>query len=176
MNSPAIPPCHSAVHLCVPPTHVMYCRYHFTMLAWLPTYFRSTLNIDLLHAAQTSLLPPLAGIAVSAAAGPLADKLIAGGRPVGWVRKLMQSIAFLVPSACIMASTMLEPSPVTDTALITIGLGVSSFALAGLYCTHQDMSPKYAGGCSTSAVCQPQWLCTARLLTCVLYAYTHMYL
>jgi ACS family sodium-dependent inorganic phosphate cotransporter len=29
-------------------------------------------------------------------------------------------------------------------ALITAALGLSSFSLAGLYCTHQDLSPKYS--------------------------------
>ena len=32
-----------------------------------------------------------------------------------------------------------------NVALISVALGLSSFSLAGLYCTHQDMSPKYAG-------------------------------
>ncbi|MEW5319014.1 MAG: hypothetical protein WDW38_010191 [Sanguina aurantia] len=36
-----------------------------------------------------------------------------------------------------------EDSNVT-VAAITAALGVSSFSLAGLYCTHGDMSPQYA--------------------------------
>ena len=28
--------------------------------------------------------------------------------------------------------------------VLTAGLSLGSFALAGLYCTHQDISPKYA--------------------------------
>lgn len=60
------------------------------MLAWLPTYFVDTLSVDLMHAAQTALLPPLAGIAASAIAGPTADALIARGTKVSFVRKLAQ--------------------------------------------------------------------------------------
>jgi len=35
-------------------------------------------------------------------------------------------------------------SPWTIVAVLTTGLALSSFALAGLYCTHQDISPEYA--------------------------------
>ena len=116
------------------------------MLAWLPTYFVDTLSVDLLHAAQTALLPPLAGIAASAVAGPASDALIARGAPLALVRKGAQSVAFLVPTACLLAAAAGRDalSPSASVALITAALGVSSFSLAGLYCTHQDLSPRYA--------------------------------
>jgi ACS family sodium-dependent inorganic phosphate cotransporter len=136
--------------------------FHYTMLAWLPTYFTSALDADLGSAARTALLPPLAGIAASALAGPLADSLVAKGMPVSRVRKLAQGAAFLVPSACLLAASALaggvsdaaaDAATAADVdlwaaritvALITAGLGASSFSLAGLYCTHQDLSPKYS--------------------------------
>ena len=38
-----------------------------------------------------------------------------------------------------------RPTPVTtQTALLTIALGLASFSLAGLYCNHADLSPRYA--------------------------------
>jgi hypothetical protein len=45
---------------------------------------------DLSHAAHTSLVPPLAGIACSLVAGPVADRLIKSGWSVPRVRKVMQ--------------------------------------------------------------------------------------
>ncbi|MEW5319016.1 MAG: hypothetical protein WDW38_010192 [Sanguina aurantia] len=50
---------------------VHFCNqwFHYTMMAWLPTYFVDTLSVDLMHASQTALLPPLAAIAASAVAG-----------------------------------------------------------------------------------------------------------
>ncbi len=45
------------------------CRFHYTMMAWLPTYFTDTLSLTLSQAAQVSLLPPIAAIAASALAG-----------------------------------------------------------------------------------------------------------
>jgi ACS family sodium-dependent inorganic phosphate cotransporter len=116
------------------------------MLAWLPTYFVDTLSVDLMHAAQTALLPPLAGIAASAAAGSASDALIGRGLPVPLVRKGMQSLAFLAPTACLLAASALGDRlhPTASVGLITVALGLSSFSLAGLYCTHQDLSPKYS--------------------------------
>jgi ACS family sodium-dependent inorganic phosphate cotransporter len=124
-------------------THFCNNWFHYTMLAWLPTYFVDTLSVDLMHAAQTALLPPLAGIAASAVAGPAADGLVAAGWEVSSVRKLAQSIAFLVPTACLLAAAASDDSTLT-VAAITAALGISSFSLAGLYCTHQDLSPRYS--------------------------------
>ena len=57
-----------------------------------------------------------------------------------------QNIALLGPTACLAAVSVADSA---DTSLvvplITAALGLSSFSLAGLYCTHGDMSPKYAG-------------------------------
>lgn len=45
--------------------------FHYVMLAWLPTYFTDRLALDLDGAARFALLPPLAAIAVSFAAGKM---------------------------------------------------------------------------------------------------------
>ncbi|KAL4855360.1 putative anion transporter 6 [Chlorella vulgaris] len=90
-----------------------------------------------------SLLPPIAAIAASALAGPSADALIARGVPVVTVRKAAQSIAFLGPAACLLAASQLEGS-LASVALVTMSLGLASFSLAGLYCNHADLSPRYA--------------------------------
>jgi ACS family sodium-dependent inorganic phosphate cotransporter len=127
-------------------THFSNNWFHYTMLAWLPTYFTDTLSVDLLHAAQTALLPPLAGVAASAAAGPMADALISLEIPLSTVRKLAQCTAFLVPSFFLLGACtpFVHDSTNLTVASITLALGISSFSLAGLYCTHQDLSPKYA--------------------------------
>ena len=113
---------------------------HYTMLAWLPTYFVDTLSVDLMHAAQTALLPPLAGIVASAAAGTLADRLVAAGLPTATVRRMAQCTAFLVPSVLLVTACHCPCTPEENSAAIaciTLALGMSSFSMAGLYCTHQ---------------------------------------
>ncbi|KAG2487853.1 hypothetical protein HYH03_013570 [Edaphochlamys debaryana] len=127
-------------------THFANNWFHYTMLAWLPTYFVDTLSVDLLHASQTALLPPLAGILAGGAAAAIADNLISRGVPLSAVRKGAQGTAFLLPSLLLLAAChpAVGDSPVATVAAITLSLGVSSASLAGLFCTHQDMSPKYA--------------------------------
>ncbi|KAG1659650.1 hypothetical protein FOA52_007237 [Chlamydomonas sp. UWO 241] len=125
-------------------THFANNWFHYTMLAWLPTYLIHTLGVDLLHAAQTALLPPIAGIAASAAAGPAADAALEAGVPLPLVRKVAQCTAFVLPSALLLAAASPDMPGSETVGYITVALGVSSFSLAGLYCTHGDLSPKYA--------------------------------
>lgn len=124
-------------------THFCNNWFQYTFLAWLPSYFTSTLGLDLPHAAQVALLPPIAGILTSSAAGPLADFLVAKGWETTTVRKAAQCMAFLGPAACLTATAFTTDSTL-KIGLITSALGLASFSMAGLYCNHQDLSPKYA--------------------------------
>jgi ACS family sodium-dependent inorganic phosphate cotransporter len=124
-------------------THFCNNWFHYTMMAWLPTYFVDTMNLNITQAAQLSLLPPIASIAVSGAAGTVADALIARGMPVAHVRKLAQCTAFLGPSLCLLGAALTDDSTAT-VGFITAALGLASFSLAGLYCNHADISPRYA--------------------------------
>jgi hypothetical protein len=74
-----------------------------------PTYLVNTLSVDLTSAAQTALLPPIAGIAASACAGALGDALIKQGVPTAGVRKIAQSIGFLAPTAFLAYASQVNP-------------------------------------------------------------------
>lgn len=116
------------------------------MLAWLPTYFSDTLGMDILHAAQVSLVPPVTSFFVASVTGQIADFFISKGVNVGTVRKSCQAVAFLVP-ACLLGSLTLQNEDggmVYSVAMVALSLAISSFSLAGLYCTHGDMSPKHS--------------------------------
>ncbi|KAF3453061.1 hypothetical protein FNV43_RR03494 [Rhamnella rubrinervis] len=118
---------------------------HYTCLSWLPTYFSEELDLNLTEAAWVSILPPLASIFVTSIASQLADNLIANGVQTTTVRKFCQAIAFLSPAVCMTLSSVdLGLPPWEVVGILTGGLALSSFALSGLYCTHQDMSPEYA--------------------------------
>ena len=88
-------------------------RFHYTMLAWLPTFFTDTLSMNITQAAQISLLPPFAALAASCVAGPAADALIENGWPVGRVRKLAQLVAFLGPASCLLLAMALDDGYIT---------------------------------------------------------------
>lgn len=117
--------------------------FHYTMMAWLPSYFADTLSLNLTQAAQLSLLPPVAAIVASSIAGTAGDALVSKGMPVVQVRKLAQCTAFLGPALCLAGASLSDDSHLT-VAFITGGLGLASFSLAGLYCNHADLSPRYA--------------------------------
>jgi len=118
---------------------------HYTFLSWLPTYFSDALHLNLTNAALVAILPSLGSILVSSIAAPFADTLISKGVETTSVRKLCQTIAFISPAICMTISSLdIGLSPWTIVAVLTTGLSLSSFALAGLYCTHQDISPEYA--------------------------------
>ncbi|KAK4853080.1 hypothetical protein QYF36_003454 [Acer negundo] len=118
---------------------------HYTCLSWLPTYFSEELNLNLTEAAWVSLLPPLASVFVTSIAAQIADNLIANGVETTTVRKICQTIGFLSPALCMTLSSVdLGLPPWEIVGILTGGLALSSFALSGLYCTHQDISPEYA--------------------------------
>jgi MFS transporter, ACS family, solute carrier family 17 (sodium-dependent inorganic phosphate cotransporter), other len=138
-------------------THFAHNWFHYCWLAWLPTYLTSTLSIDLMHAAQTALLPPIAGLVASTVAGRASDALIQhAGVPLPTVRKMAQATAFLAPAAFLAAAAVCASGPEDSgmlVACITAALGMSNFSLAGLYCTHADMSPKCVSAhCITHAL------------------------
>ena len=74
----------------------------------------------------------------------------------GWsvtnVRKFSQGIAFAGPALCMLACAQLTPAAgalgTPPTALLvgvlSLAFGRWAWARAGLYCNHQDISPRYA--------------------------------
>jgi len=123
---------------------------YYTLLAWLPSYFEGGLGQDLSAATYLSLLPYLSMASMNVAVGPVADKL-ATSMNITTVRKLAQGTAFLGPAACNVALAMLSPEDPANlthpvgmyVALLSVAFGLSAWSRAGLYCNHQDLSPKY---------------------------------
>ncbi|CAM8931819.1 unnamed protein product [Rhodiola kirilowii] len=133
---------------------------HYTCLSWLPTYFSEVLDLNLTEAAWVSVLPPLASIVVTSLAAQLADHLIGSGVDTTKVRKICQSIAFISPAICMILSSLdLGLPPWEVVGILTGGLALSSFALSGLYCTHQDISPEYASILLVCFLSEQQYPC-----------------
>jgi ACS family sodium-dependent inorganic phosphate cotransporter len=132
-------------------THFCFNYGYYTLLAWLPSYFEGALGMDLGASSALSLLPYVAMVAMTPVVGPVADTLVARGLSVTAVRKLAQGVAFLGPAACMLSLAALTPAaggappPVAAVvALMSLAFALSGWSRAGLYCNHQDLSPRYA--------------------------------
>ena len=118
----------------------------FALTTWMPTFFHDSLGVDTDAAALLTVLPLALGIGVACFASPQSDALIARGWPVTQVRKLMMGLALFGPAAFLGGACVFGGSdPLVLVCLLTCAMGVSRFAVASLYCIHQDMNPAFAG-------------------------------
>ena len=130
--------------------HFCYNWGYYTLLAWLPSYFDMALGLNVEKSSLLTLIPYIAMTIMTPFVGPVADGLVSRGWSVTRVRKLSQGIAFAGPALCMCALAVLTPTvPGTGPTGLIVGIMSVAFALgawarAGLYCNHQDLSPKYA--------------------------------
>ena len=115
----------------------------YLLLAWMPSYFKTTFHVSLSDAGLLSAAPWLVSFGSANFAGFLADRMMRGGLDAGFVRKLMQSISLfggalflgLLPSAATPGEAVL----LMCGAAATFGCGLAGFAPNGF-----DIAPKYA--------------------------------
>ncbi len=144
---------------------------YYTLLAWLPSYFELALGLNVEKSSILTLIPYVAMTCMMPLVGPMADGMVERGISLTAVRKICQGIAFVGPAMCMVACAILTPSaaavqggtaatglglvaatgPVPGVpvallvALMSLAFALSAWSRAGLYCNHQDLSPKYAG-------------------------------
>lgn len=146
---------------------------YYTLLSWLPSYFDLALGLKVDKSSIFTLIPYLAMVLMTPFVGPTADGLIANGMSVTKVRKLCQGLSFVGPAICMAVLAVLTPISAAAAAtgtvapvmmwsivgLLSVAFALSAWARAGLYCNHQDMSPKYAFTTFLSLFATPQLLC-----------------
>lgn len=114
------------------------------MLTWLPTYFHLQLGFDVASSSFLSILPWLAMFMSANAGGLLADELLKRGMSMTRVRKFMQTVGFLGPSA-FLAMVANTSDPALAVVGMTSALALGSFSQSGVYSNHQDIAPRYSG-------------------------------
>ena len=121
---------------------------YYTLLAWLPSFFESVLKLNLTGAARVSLVPYLAMALMIPIVGAAADGLQEKGYSTTNVRKIAQGVAFVGPALCMILCSFLSPVAIAHQTLLltvlSVAFALSTFSRGGLYCNHQDLSPKYA--------------------------------
>lgn len=121
------------------------CTWGYLMLvAWLPTFVHTKFGVEVKQSAILSTIPWLVMFACANVSGWIADEAIRRGASVTRTRKIMQTIGFAGPAACLWASGGAKTAGM-GIGFIAGGLGLASFSQSGVYSNHQDIGPGVAG-------------------------------
>jgi MFS transporter, ACS family, solute carrier family 17 (sodium-dependent inorganic phosphate cotransporter), other len=135
--------------------HFTWNYFSYGLLAWLPSFLSSALNVSLAKSSFLSILPYLSTVAVTTLVAPTADALENKGiLSRTQVRTVSQGLCFGGGAVALTAVGMIVSSTpaakVTQTTIIMVMsalafcFGMGAWVRTGLFCGHQDLSPKYA--------------------------------
>jgi len=115
----------------------------YVLLAWLPSYFKSTFGVGIADAGLLSAAPWLVSFLMANVGGVLADRMIASGRSVTFTRKTVQGIGFVGPAIFLLL--LGQAGSVTAGLLLMCGAtGTAAFSFAGFAVNSFDVAPRYA--------------------------------
>lgn len=117
---------------------------HYTILSWLPTYFKQVYGIKT-GSLSITFLPYAAMALASNLGGFLADSLLTRGLPLTRVRKLVTAVSNTGAAVCIVAFAMAETVPM---ALLFIALSLSfqSLNTGGFESSYLDVAQSSLAG------------------------------
>jgi ACS family sodium-dependent inorganic phosphate cotransporter len=115
----------------------------YLVLAWLPSYFKTTFGVSLTNAGLMSAAPWLVSFVMANIAGAWADRMLKAGRAPGFVRKLMQTIA-LVGGAVFLLLLTRATTPTAAVLLMCCSTGAFAFCMSGFAPNCFDIAPRYA--------------------------------
>ena len=115
----------------------------YVLLAWLPSYFKTTFNVSLANAGLLSAAPWAAYFVLGNVGGWFADSMIAAGRSVTFVRKTMQ-IASMVGSGGFLLLVQTATTPTTAMLLMCGASGTLALCLSGFAVNSFDIAPRFA--------------------------------
>ncbi|HTI63548.1 MAG TPA: ACS family MFS transporter [Gemmatimonadaceae bacterium] len=115
----------------------------YVLLAWLPSYFKTTFDVSLSNAGLLSAAPWLAYFVMGNVGGWIADVMIGAGRSVTFVRKAMQ-IGALVGSGAFLLLMQTATSPTMAMFLMCGASGTLALCLSGFAVNSFDIAPRHA--------------------------------
>jgi ACS family sodium-dependent inorganic phosphate cotransporter len=115
----------------------------YVLLAWLPSYFKSTFDVSLANAGLLSAAPWLLSFVMANVAGALADRMLRRGTSATVVRKTMQCIG-LFGGATFLLLLPLAGTVTVGVLLMSGAAGTLAFCLAGFGPNCFDIAPRHA--------------------------------
>lgn len=117
---------------------------YFVLLSWLPSYVNLNFESDISSSAIRSTIPWISVFIFSNIGSLLSSLLTKFGVSLTLNRKIIQGIAFFLPTVLI-PGVMVTSSANVALALLTLSLGFTSFTNAAVYPNHQDLGPEITG-------------------------------
>jgi ACS family sodium-dependent inorganic phosphate cotransporter len=115
----------------------------YLLLAWLPSYFKTTFGVSVASAGLLSAAPWLVSFVMGNVSGFWADRMLRSGRSTTLVRKLMQTIA-LIGGGMFLYQLQGAASATSALVLMCGASGAFAFSLAGFAPNCFDIAPRYA--------------------------------
>ena len=115
----------------------------YMLLAWLPSYFKTTFGVSLANAGLLSAAPWLTSFAMANVAGHVADWMINHGRSATFARKLMQ-VTGLLGAALFLLLVQTASSPMGGLLLMCAASGMLALCVGGYASNGFDIAPRYA--------------------------------
>lgn len=116
----------------------------YVILSWLPKYVNEGLGVSFAAVGIVSMLPHIASLLFYNVWGGVADRMIAVGFSVTFVRKLMQSIAFGGLASCLLLIGF-ATDLWTAMGLLCLAKVLGAAAIGGYAVNHMDIGPRQAG-------------------------------
>ena len=123
-------------HFCV--NWIMY-----TLLAWMPSYFRTTLGVSITGAALYAAAPYLVSFACAVGGGWIADRLLGQGWSATRVRKSMQGVGLLGAATALLLARGAASAPEAVLAMCA-SLGFLALTFSGTAAAVLEIAPRYS--------------------------------
>ena len=115
----------------------------YVLLAWLPSYFKTTFGVSLASAGALSAAPWLTSFVMANVAGYIADRMIRSGRSTTFVRKLMQTLG-LAGAALFLLLLPYAGTVTMGVLLMCCAGGMLAFCMGGFGPNSFDIAPRHA--------------------------------
>eukprot|EP00762_Andalucia_godoyi_P005771 ANDGO_07010.mRNA.1 Sodium-dependent phosphate transport protein 1 len=127
---------------------IIICNYctnfgFYVLVSWCPKYFVQRYGFSIETAGFLALFPYIGLFIMGISCGRVADVFVRRGTDLLKIRRIFQTVGFVVPGLLLTALTFVEDS-YTGVAIVIAAVTFTGFSNAGNAVNHLDIAPKYA--------------------------------